>query len=65
MHFEMKMGKTFQTGTTDTCTDKGIAKIISYHPRFVHVKESCKACLQKQESSHKQKYLKAGFENQF
>ena len=38
----------------------------SYYLNFAHLKESCKACLQKQERlQHAQKYFKAGFENQF
>ena len=38
----------------------------SYYLNFAHLKESCKACLQKQERlQHAQKYFKVGFENQF
>ena len=38
MNFEMK-GKDFPS-TTDICTDKGVAEIKSYYPRFANVKES-------------------------
>ena len=33
--------------TTDICTNKDVAEIKSYYPRFAHVKESCKACFRK------------------
>ena len=39
-------GKDFLS-TTDISTNKGVAKIKSYYPRFTHVKESCKACFRK------------------
>ena len=39
-------GKDFPS-TIDICTNKGVAEIKSYYPRFAHVKESCKACFRK------------------
>jgi len=41
MHFEMKWERLYST------TDKGVAEIKSYYPRFAQVKESCKACFRK------------------
>ena len=52
MHFEIK-GKDFPS-IKYISTDKGVAEIKSYYPRFAYVKESSKA-------SHIRKYLKAGF----
>ena len=41
MHFEIK-GKDFPS-TKHISTDKGVAEIKSYYPRFAYVKESNKA----------------------
>ena len=38
--------------TTDIITDKSVAEIKSYYPRFVHVKEICKTCFRKAVKLH-------------
>ena len=40
-------GKDFPS-TTDISTDKDVAEIKSYYPRFSHVKKSYKACFRKE-----------------
>ena len=62
-------GKDFPS-TIDIITNKGVAEIKSYYPRFEHVKESCKACLGKQKSIihtkiHQSLFLENHFENHF
>ena len=50
MHFKMK-GEIFSKHK-NICTDKGVAEIKSYYPRFAHVKESYKACFRKAVKLH-------------
>ena len=52
MSYILKWKGKYFPSTTDIGTNKGVAEIKSYYPRFAHVKESCKACFRKAVKLH-------------